>query len=58
VVADNVRFLESAGGANRGEDGANGAQNRSGMNSARNNNQDPFIDDGRPVDISDDDLPF
>jgi single-strand DNA-binding protein len=57
VVADNVRFLESSGGANRGEDGAN-TQNRSGMNPARNNNQDPFIDDGRPVDISDDDLPF
>ncbi|MCC2683480.1 MAG: ssb [Paenibacillaceae bacterium] len=58
VVADNVRFLESSGGASRGEDGGANAQNRSGMNSARNNNQDPFIDDGRPVDISDDDLPF
>jgi single-strand DNA-binding protein len=57
VVADNVRFLESAGGANRGEDGGD-PPNRSGMNSTRNNNQDPFIDDGRPVDISDDDLPF
>jgi single-strand DNA-binding protein len=59
VVADNVRFLESSGGTNRSEDGTGAnTQNRSGMNSARNNNQDPFIDDGRPVDISDDDLPF
>jgi single-strand DNA-binding protein len=59
VVADNVRFLESSGGTNRSEDGTGAnTQNRSGMNSARNINQDPFIDDGRPVDISDDDLPF
>jgi single-strand DNA-binding protein len=65
VVADNVRFLESANSQNQG--GGGGAardefappapsQNRS-FGGARNN-QDPFSDDGKPIDISDDDLPF
>lgn len=54
VVADNVRFLESP---NRGEDGMGAA--RTG-NAARGvaDYQDPFQDDGKPIDISDDDLPF
>lgn len=43
VVADNVRFLESSGG--------NGTQQQQ-------QNRDPFQDDGRPIDISSDDLPF
>ena len=47
VVADNVRFLE------RGE----GAQDTHRQQQA-GGNQDPFQDDGKPVDISDDDLPF
>lgn len=55
VIADNVRFLESGGG-NR-EDGS--SQNRSSDQTRGNqNNQDPFSDDGKPIDISDDDLPF
>lgn len=49
VIADNVRFLES----NR---------DSSGQSSSRadrpNSNQDPFSDDGKPIDISDDNLPF
>jgi len=46
VVADNVRFLESA---NREEGRSNeGAPSK----------RDPFADDGRPIDIKDDDLPF
>jgi len=50
VVADNVRFLESANqprseSFNKADD-----QNRS--------QNDPFSDDGSPIDISDDDLPF
>lgn len=45
VIADNVRFLES----NRQE---------SGQSEGRNSNQDPFSDDGKPIDINDDDLPF
>jgi single-strand DNA-binding protein len=92
VIAENVRFLESANsGANRDEfsaSGSSGGGNSSGGNSGggngggsnygsgagggnsggngnrygggnrNNNNQDPFSDDGKPIDISDDDLPF
>ncbi|WP_281883308.1 single-stranded DNA-binding protein [Paenibacillus sp. YYML68] len=70
VIADNVRFLESANSANR-EEGSSGPSysggggggssagggNRGGFGGGRDN-QDPFQDDGRPIDISDDDLPF
>jgi single-strand DNA-binding protein len=74
VIADNVRFLESANSANREDGGmpASGAPGggysggggnsrgsySGGAGGARDNNQDPFQDDGRPIDISDDDLPF
>lgn len=54
VIADNVRFLESAGGGNR-DDQSNQNQFSRGQSPISN---DPFVDDGRPVDISDDDLPF
>jgi single-strand DNA-binding protein len=47
VVADNVRFLESAN-----KDGKTNASSGSGMNN------DPFYGDSEPIDISDDDLPF
>lgn len=52
----------SAGG-NRPEPsyGGGGSGNRGGSQTPRgggSNNQDPFSDDGRPIDISDDDLPF
>lgn len=57
VIADNVRFLESAssGGGNR-EEAPSG--NRYNNSNSRGGNQDPFVDDGKPIDISDDDLPF
>ena len=42
-IADNVRFLES---------------NRDNSQLNRSTNQDPFVDDGQPIDINDDDLPF
>ncbi len=42
VVADNVRFLES---------------NRDN-NQSQSSGQDPFQNDGEPIDISDSDLPF
>ena len=66
VIADNVRFLESAnrdgGGQARDEfsgGGNAGSGNRSsGSRNSGSNNNDPFADDGRPIDISDDDLPF
>jgi single-strand DNA-binding protein len=66
VIADNVRFLESSkeggansGGGNREESSYTPRNNNSGEGTPRNNqNQDPFLDDGKPIDISDDDLPF
>ncbi|MFB5676966.1 single-stranded DNA-binding protein [Paenibacillus terreus] len=65
VVADNVRFLESnregggnsSGGGAMREEPSYGGGGRGNGNYARNN-QDPFSDDGKPIDISDDDLPF
>ncbi|MGM1045805.1 single-strand binding protein [Paenibacillus uliginis N3/975] len=67
VIADNVRFLESnrdssGGGGNREESSFGGGSSNSGGNRGNNNNsrnnQDPFSDEGKPIDISDDDLPF
>ena len=50
VIADNVRFLEPANRDNTVSN-SNGAC-RNGSTS------DPFADNGEPLDISDDDLPF
>lgn len=67
VVADNVRFLESnresggnsGGGAMPEEPSYGGGNsNNSGRGNYARNNQDPFSNDGKPIDISDDDLPF
>ncbi len=67
VIADNVRFLESnresgtGGGGQREETpfGGNGGGNTNRSNNfSRGNQNDPFSDDGKPIDISDDDLPF
>jgi single-strand DNA-binding protein len=64
IVADNVRFLESNrdsgnGGGMREESPFGGGNSNSGRgNNNSRNNQDPFSDDGKPIDISDDDLPF
>jgi single-strand DNA-binding protein len=66
VIADNVRFLERPArdgdeGTREPQQGGGGSQGggRTGSGGQRNNsNFDPFIDDGKPVDISDDDLPF
>lgn len=66
VIADNVRFLESnreGGGGGNGaqrEEAPYGGGNRSntGGGGYSRGNQDPFSDDGKPIDISDDDLPF
>ena len=48
VVAENVRFLEPRDGRSTTGSGSTGDQGR----------HDPFADDGHPIDISDDDLPF
>ncbi len=59
VVADNVRFLESsrtddAGGSGYGNRDFGGSNNRN----QNADNNDPFANDGSPIDLSDDDLPF
>ncbi|WP_223070026.1 single-stranded DNA-binding protein [Paenibacillus caui] len=64
VIADNVRFLESnresggGGGGTQREEASFGGGNRSNNGGYSRGNQDPFSDDGKPIDISDDDLPF
>jgi single-strand DNA-binding protein len=47
VIADNVRFLESSRTDDNGRTVGNHAEQR-----------DPFQDDGKPIDISTDDLPL
>jgi len=56
VIADNVRFLES----NRNDDsGSYGGRENAARDYSRNDSrQDPFANDGSPIDLSDDDLPF
>jgi single-strand DNA-binding protein len=66
VVADSVQFLESKGsssqdGGGQGSYSSPGFQPNQNQNPNRNQNQydnDPFKDNGEPIDISDDDLPF
>lgn len=71
VVAESVQFLESKGSSQGGQNmQGNPApntsnqgspnQNQSGFNQNQSQQQDknPFEDQGEPVDISDDDLPF
>src|SRR5690625_1930929 len=67
VVADSVQFLESKG-ASQGQD-TSGFQQNQGYNQNQNrqqsqqqqssqNQSNPFSNEGEPIDISDDDLPF
>lgn len=64
IVADNVRFLESGNRENsqEGQRSAGTAQgNKTTSGGSRNESAgggDPFSDDGRPLDISESDLPF
>lgn len=71
VVADSVQFLETKGSNNNsgGSQGGGGdyygSPNQGGypnnQNQGRSNqsfSDDPFASDGKPIDISDDDLPF
>lgn len=55
VVADSVQFLEPAN-ASRGE--PSGTDFGFDQSFGSQGGQDPFASEGRPVDISDDDLPF
>lgn len=69
VIADNVRFLESNRDSSPREEGYSsnngggynadgGSQSNRPAQAPRSTNVDPFKDDGRPIDISEDDLPF
>lgn len=69
IVADSVQFLETKG-ASASHGGQNNNQNQfqdqnqnqnQNQNQSQNKNQnqdDPFKNNGEPIDISDDDLPF
>lgn len=61
VIADNVRFLESANKDSNSSSNAGSNEvssyNRNGSGGTPRDNQDPFLDSGMPIDISDD-LPF
>lgn len=71
VVAESVQFLESKGssggnnqqfgGENFGQSDNQGGYPNQNQNQNRNQSRfsdDPFASDGKPIDISDDDLPF
>lgn len=67
VVAESVQFLEPKEKRENAGYGGNQYPNSQQRNNNNNNNQpdqnsnfrnDPFANDGKPVDISDDDLPF
>ncbi|WP_010648884.1 single-stranded DNA-binding protein [Oceanobacillus massiliensis] len=73
VVADSVQFLESKGSSQGRQESSDFQQNRNqnqfqNQNQNQNQNQyqqnqnqnqdDPFKNNGEPIDISDDDLPF
>lgn len=48
----------SSGGGSLGGNASQSGGNRPSGNNSRNDSRDPFQDDGRPIDISEDDLPF
>jgi single-strand DNA-binding protein len=54
VVAESVQFLEPKGQGNNQSNN----QSNEGRNPFSTDNNDPFANDGKPVNISDDDLPF
>ncbi|GAB4071990.1 single-stranded DNA-binding protein [Barrientosiimonas marina] len=62
VVADSVQFLETKGNAPNREQQSEGSQpaqnhDQNQMNPSQTSDN-PFKDNGEPIDISDDDLPF
>jgi single-strand DNA-binding protein len=56
VVADHVQFLGGGQGSSGFEQGASTFESSKPSRGFRDDN--PFADDQRPIDISDDDLPF
>ncbi|WP_277613400.1 single-stranded DNA-binding protein [Brevibacillus humidisoli] len=59
VVAENVQFLGGrSGGEGSGYDPAFGESKSTGKRNDQGSFDDPFADAGKPINISDDDLPF
>ncbi|AYP68795.1 helix-destabilizing protein [Bacillus phage vB_BpsM-61] len=60
VVAESVQFLEPKGSQQKpsGQGGQGSRPGNDYSNQRANFNEDPFANDGKPIDISDDDLPF
>lgn len=71
IVADSVQFLETKGSNQGSGQGSSSYQQNQNRNQNQNQNQqsqnnsnqnqneeDPFKNNGQPIDISDDDLPF
>ncbi|MDC3414926.1 single-stranded DNA-binding protein [Aquibacillus sp. 3ASR75-11] len=64
VVADSVQFLDSKGSSSQGggQQGSPGYQEKQSQSNnqefSRQDEEDPFKNNGEPIDISDDDLPF
>lgn len=62
VVAENIQFLESKGSSQPRDQQPSGFQPNQNQNQNQSNqpqtNDNPFKDNGEPIDISDDDLPF
>lgn len=56
VMAESVQFLEPKGSNQNRSSGNNGGDQYGGR--SNNSGDDPFASDGKPIDISDDDLPF
>jgi single-strand DNA-binding protein len=56
VMCESVQFLEPKGSNNRSQN--NGQQQNHQYQQQPNFNDDPFANEGNPIDISDDDLPF
>jgi single-strand DNA-binding protein len=55
VMCESVQFLEPKGSNNRSQ---NMGQQQQQYQQQPNFNDDPFANEGNPIDISDDDLPF
>lgn len=58
VVADQVKFLDSRSSQNNDNNFGDNSMGYSNQNQNKPSNQDPFQSVGKPIDLSDDDLPF
>jgi single-strand DNA-binding protein len=58
IVAESVQFLEPKGQNNQGNTNTSQTQNNGNTGQNRRLDDDPFANNGKPIDISDEDLPF